>query len=55
MNIADSNLSFPAEAHVTPQTMNYAILVFGVVIIFSAVYYVLVGRKQFVPTLRKNE
>ena len=46
---------FPPDAHVTASTMNYAILVFGVVIIFSAVYYILVGRKRFVPTLRKNE
>ncbi|KAK4903071.1 hypothetical protein LTR49_026879 [Elasticomyces elasticus] len=46
---------FPTEAHVTPDTMNYAILIFGVVIVFSAVYYILVGRKRFVPTLRKSE
>ncbi|KAK6419559.1 hypothetical protein LTR81_007381 [Elasticomyces elasticus] len=46
---------FPAEAHVTPATMNWSILIFGVVVVFSTVYYVLVGRKHFVPTLRKSE
>jgi choline transport protein len=46
---------FPPSAHVTASTMNYAILIFGVVILFSVVYYIVVGRKRFVPTLRKNE
>lgn len=35
--------------------MNYAVLVFGVVIVFSFVYYIFVGRHKFKPTLRKNE
>ncbi|KAK4560757.1 hypothetical protein LTR86_005336 [Recurvomyces mirabilis] len=46
---------FPPSAQVTPATMNWAILIFGVVIIFSIVYYILVGRKRFRPTLRKGE
>ncbi|KAK3675512.1 hypothetical protein LTR78_004595 [Recurvomyces mirabilis] len=46
---------FPPSAQVTPATMNWAILIFGVVIIFSILYYILVGRKRFRPTLRKGE
>lgn len=42
-------------ADVTPDTMNYASLVFGIVVIFSAVNYVIIGRKTFKPTLRKSD
>jgi len=35
--------------------MNYAVLAFGVVILFAFGYYLAVGRKRFVPTLRKEE
>jgi hypothetical protein len=35
--------------------MNWAILVFGVVAIFSAIYYALGGRKNFNPPIRKDE
>ena len=53
--LADALFRFPPDAHVTASNMNYAVLVFGVVILFSAVYYILVGRNRFIPTLRKNE
>lgn len=46
---------FPPVADVTADTMNYASLVFGIVVIFSAINYVFVGRKKFKPTLRKSE
>jgi len=34
--------------------MNYAILVFGVVIVGAAINYAVSGRKKFAPTLRKE-
>lgn len=49
------NCRFPPDAQVTASNMDYAVVVFGVAILFSASYYLLVGRKRFVPTLRKNE
>jgi len=35
--------------------MNYAILVFGVVVIGGLVNYFVSGKKKFEPTLRKEE
>ena len=47
--------SFPPAKNPTPAGMNWAVLVFGVVAIFSACYYVVAGRKNFNPPLRKDE
>lgn len=38
---------WPSTREVTPQNMNWAVLVFGVVIIFSMVYYAAWGRKVY--------
>ncbi|KAK4548180.1 hypothetical protein LTR36_010049 [Oleoguttula mirabilis] len=46
---------FPPYAHVTAANMNYAILIFGVVVLGAIVNYIVSGRKKFVPTLRKEE
>ncbi|KAK5117848.1 hypothetical protein LTR85_008622 [Meristemomyces frigidus] len=46
---------FPPYAHVTAANMNYAILIFGVVVIGAIVNYIVSGRKKFAPTLRKEE
>jgi hypothetical protein len=35
--------------------MNWAILVFGIVALFSAVYYAVKGRKVFSPPIRKDQ
>jgi len=35
--------------------MNYAILMFGVVVLFSIFYYIWVGRDRYEPTMRKAE
>ena len=38
---------FPPETPVTPATMNYSVLVFGTVILFSIVYYFLYAKKHY--------
>ena len=38
---------FPAYSDVTPQTMNYSVLMTFAVILFAVVYYVLYARKEF--------
>ncbi|KAI1409821.1 amino acid transporter [Hypoxylon sp. FL1857] len=38
---------WPPSLEVTPQTMNYAILVFGTVILFSMLYYAVWARKVY--------
>ena len=38
---------FPPATPVTPATMNYSVLVFGSVIIFSIVYYYLYAKKHY--------
>ncbi|KAI0839456.1 amino acid transporter [Hypoxylon sp. FL0890] len=38
---------WPPSLEVTPETMNYAVLVFGAVILFSMLYYVVWARKVY--------
>lgn len=38
---------WPSTKEVTPQNMNWAVLVFGVVIVFSMVYYAAWGRRVY--------
>lgn len=38
---------WPSKTPVTPQSMNWAALVTGVVVIFSTVYYVIWGRRSY--------
>ncbi|KAI1137559.1 amino acid transporter [Hypoxylon sp. FL0543] len=38
---------WPPSLEVTPQTMNYAVLVFGAVILFSMLYYAIWARKVY--------
>jgi amino acid transporter len=40
---------FPAAAHPDAVGMNYAIVIFGGIILFAVVYYFIYGRKQYVP------
>ena len=47
--------SFPPIPNPPPSYMNWAILVFGVVAIFSAGYYAISGRKNFNPPIRKDD
>jgi len=47
--------SFPPVPNPTPAYTNWAILVFGVVAIFSGCYYAIAGRKNFNPPIRKDE
>lgn len=42
---------WPSMQEVTPQNMNYAVLVFSVVIVFSMVYYAAWGRKVYAGPL----
>lgn len=46
---------WPPEANVTPQNMNYSILVTGSVILFSVIYYLVYGRRQYVGPLVEEE
>ncbi|KAK3045843.1 hypothetical protein LTR09_012627 [Extremus antarcticus] len=46
---------FPPVPNPTPAYTNWAILVFGVVAIFSGCYYAIAGRKNFNPPIRKDE
>ena len=40
---------FPAETPVQLSTMNWGCLIYGSVILFSTVYYIVVGRKVYRP------
>lgn len=40
---------FPATTPVDAASMNYAIVIFGGIVIFATVYYFIYGRKQYVP------
>lgn len=44
---------FPAATPVEPSTMNWGCLIYGSVILFSTVYYLIVGRKVYTPPLDK--
>ena len=46
---------FPPDSHPTPAYMNWAIVMFGAVVVFAAIYYALVGQKRFNPPMRKDE
>jgi choline transport protein len=47
---------FPAMADPTPQTMNWASLVYSVVLIVAALYYYFTGRHYYVgPVLYVNK
>lgn len=49
---------FPPQPNPTPATMNWAILAYGVVILWSVVYYFAWGRKNYVGPVeyvRKGE
>ena len=46
---------WPPEAAVKPESMNYSCLVFGVALMFSIIYYYLIGHKEFKnPTHEEN-
>lgn len=38
---------FPPNSTVTPQTMNYSVLVFGATVIFSLIYYIVWGKRVY--------
>jgi len=38
---------FPLTPVVTPETMNWSILMFGSTMLFAVVYYMLVGKKTY--------
>jgi amino acid transporter len=40
---------FPAVVSPSPVEMNYAIVIFGGIILFAVVYYFIYGRKQYIP------
>jgi amino acid transporter len=40
---------FPAVVNPSPVEMNYAIVIFGGIILFAVVYYFIYGRKQYIP------
>ncbi|KAF7503562.1 hypothetical protein GJ744_003635 [Endocarpon pusillum] len=44
---------FPAATPVEPSTMNWGCLIYGSVILFSTVYYLIIGRKVYTPPLEK--
>lgn len=44
---------FPPVTPVSAVTMNYGSLMWGAMIIFSSVYYILFGRKQYTPPVRR--
>ena len=44
---------WPPATPVTPSTMNFSILVFGATIMFSLVWHVIKGRKQFNSPVRE--
>jgi len=40
---------FPVATPVEAESMNYAIVIFGGIIVFAVVYYFVYGRKQYIP------
>ncbi|KAK1045587.1 hypothetical protein LTR74_018108 [Friedmanniomyces endolithicus] len=46
---------FPPIPDPSAASMNWAILVFGVIALFSGIYYAVAGRKTFNPPMRKDE
>ena len=40
---------FPLATPVVPSTMNWSSLIFGSVILFATAYYVIYGRKHYIP------
>jgi choline transport protein len=44
---------WPPQAPATPETMNYSILVFGATVLFSILYYVARGHKEFTGPIRE--
>jgi choline transport protein len=40
--------SFPVAPNPIPETMNWSSMVFGVVVVFSGIYYVLRARHKYV-------
>ena len=40
---------FPLATPVVPSTMNWGILMFGGIIIFATIYYLIFGQSQYVP------
>lgn len=44
---------FPAGTPVELSTMNWGVLIYMSVIIFSTVYYIFIGRKVYTPPLEK--
>jgi amino acid transporter len=40
---------FPLTTPVVPSTMNWSCLMFGSVILFATTYYVIYGRKHYIP------
>ena len=40
---------FPLATPVQPDTMNWGVLMFGSIIIFETTYYLIYGRRQYVP------
>ena len=40
---------FPLTTPVVPNTMNWSCLIFGSVILFATAYYVIHGRKHYIP------
>ncbi|CAG8976647.1 hypothetical protein HYALB_00002163 [Hymenoscyphus albidus] len=46
---------WPSATPVTPESMNYSVLVTGSVIIFSVAYYILMGKNQYVGPLVDSE
>ncbi len=40
---------FPAATPVVPSTMNWGIAIYGGMVLFATVYYVLLGRFRYVP------
>jgi choline transport protein len=45
---------FPSVPNPTPGYMNWAIVVFGFVILVALVNYIVSGRKNFRPPIRKS-
>ncbi|KAK3117346.1 hypothetical protein LTR53_001397 [Teratosphaeriaceae sp. CCFEE 6253] len=46
---------FPPITDPSAASMNWAILVFGAIALFSGIYYAVAGRKTFNPPMRKDE
>jgi len=39
---------FPGTVPVRPSSMNYRVLLFGAMVLFSIVYYLLIGRREYI-------